>query len=235
MPLSVTPCYASVMSTKTLVGTPDPEEDPPIPTDPLLMAPSLPQDDFTRVKEVRAPTGLHKRKDVMMMLNGMKSVDLEKVRQIEDEVLELRIRGVAFREIEKKLNITQSYRIYKRALDRSPSEALRRDALKLDGERLDALQQGMWEKAMTGDARAIEVMLKLLERRSKLYGYDFADLLGARHAEVEEAKVKLMAIALTRAMDKAELTPDIRKVITAEFLTELREIEAKPSEEDSAA
>lgn len=202
---------------------------------------SSPSDDFVPLVESPTPAKVSADgkplppallgKNLRHVAAGAKAVDQEAVIALEDEVLRLRIRGTAFRVIERKLGITQSYRLYKRALNRSPSEQLRRDALKLDGERLDSLQDGMWEKAMAGDARAIEVMLKLLERRSRLYGYDFADVLGARHAEVEEAKVKLMAIALTRALDKAELTPEVRKFITSEFVTELRVIEEKTGED----
>lgn len=194
----------------------------------------------TRAREadpkVKIPQGLAKRKkDIVKVINGTAAVDMDKVISIEDEVLALRVRGVAFRDIEKRLNITHSYRIYKRALDRSPSEQLRRDALILEGERLDQLQDNLWDRALIGDARAVEVVLKVLERRAKVFGLDFADLLGARHAEVEEAKVKLMAIALTRALDKAELDPEIRKVVLGEFIQEIRAVEEKPEAESDVA
>ena len=39
-------------------------------------------------------------------------------------------------------------------------------------ERLDALQRAIWDKAMDGDVAAIDRMLRIMERRSKLLALD---------------------------------------------------------------
>jgi hypothetical protein len=41
-----------------------------------------------------------------------------------------------------------------------------------EAQRLDVLQGDLWEKALTGDARAVEVVLKALERRARMLGLD---------------------------------------------------------------
>ena len=52
------------------------------------------------------------------------------------------------------------------------SLAERRELLNLEVTRLDALQAAVWDDAMTGDVRAVEAALKLVQARSKLLGLD---------------------------------------------------------------
>ena len=42
----------------------------------------------------------------------------------------------------------------------------------LEGDRLDALQVAIWEQAMTGDLRAVNVLLRIIAIRCKLFGLD---------------------------------------------------------------
>jgi hypothetical protein len=42
----------------------------------------------------------------------------------------------------------------------------------IEAARLDDLQRVMWEQAAMGDRRAIETVLKIMERRAKLLGLD---------------------------------------------------------------
>jgi hypothetical protein len=46
------------------------------------------------------------------------------------------------------------------------------DIRDLEIERLDALLEGLWEKASNGDERAVNSALKIMERRSRLLGLD---------------------------------------------------------------
>jgi hypothetical protein len=114
-------------------------------------------------------------------------------------------------------------RIWKRAINRDENIGWRRaEAIRLEEQRLDELQEGIWDKALKGDARAVEVALKVLERRARMLGLDFADYLSGKMVEVEEAKVRLMATALVKALQETGATPERRRAATAKFFEELR-------------
>jgi hypothetical protein len=49
-----------------------------------------------------------------------------------------------------------------------PADELR----EMEATRLDALQQAYWRPALDGDVKAATILLKLMERRSKLLGLD---------------------------------------------------------------
>lgn len=99
---------------------------------------------------------------------------------------------------------------------------LRQEAIRLEAERMDALQEGIWDKAVNGDARAVEVCLKVLERRSRMFGLDFQDMISSKQVEIEQARVQVMATALTQAFSVVSLSEDDRHRITAAFFSELR-------------
>ena len=42
----------------------------------------------------------------------------------------------------------------------------------MEGARLDRLHQAVWDAAINGDCYAIDRVLKLMERRAKLFGLD---------------------------------------------------------------
>lgn len=42
----------------------------------------------------------------------------------------------------------------------------------IEDERLDKMLVGLWPKAVTGDVKSIDAVLRLMERRSKLFGLD---------------------------------------------------------------
>ena len=95
-------------------------------------------------------------------------------REREERVLELRKAGLSLNEIAKDVGYTNPSsaqaalnRVLRRAI--APNVELLRDT---EGERLDALQFGLWPKAMNGDSRAAEVIVKVMERRAKLFGLD---------------------------------------------------------------
>jgi hypothetical protein len=140
----------------------------------------------------------------------------------------LRVKGTSFRQIEQQLNITHASRIFKRAMERRDNlDMLRQEAQRLEAERMDALQEGIWDRATRGDSRAVEVALKILERRARLFGLDFTDMVNARLADIEEAKVKIMLVGVTRLLDHLGVTdPDSRKLATEVFVGALRETAA---------
>jgi hypothetical protein len=60
---------------------------------------------------------------------------------------------------------------YARASNRVVAEGI--DELRaLESDRLDALHRAVWDKALEGDYKALEIVLKVMERRSRLLGLD---------------------------------------------------------------
>jgi hypothetical protein len=127
----------------------------------------------------------------------MSPEQVERMMERERVVLELRTRGKSFYQIEKETGIKPASEVFSRAIKREQNVVFRRaEALRLEEARLDQLQDGIWDKAVAGDSRAVEVALKVLERRARLLGLDFADLISGKLVEVEQAKLELVAVAL---------------------------------------
>lgn len=53
--------------------------------------------------------------------------------------------------------------------------ALREEALELEMDRLDALQEVAWGAAMSGDLKAIDSCLRIMGHRAKLLGLEYRD------------------------------------------------------------
>lgn len=89
------------------------------------------------------------------------------------EALRLRSQGLSYREIAGRLGVDTStaYRRTQRALAAVPVEDVETHrALELD--RLDALQRAVWDKALDGNLNALDRVLAIMTRRSKLLGLD---------------------------------------------------------------
>lgn len=90
------------------------------------------------------------------------------------EALEFRKSGMGYIEIADKLGYashTGALQAVERALKKTlqePSDELRN----LEVARLDALLVSQWEPAMRGIPKAVETVLKIMERRAKLLGLD---------------------------------------------------------------
>lgn len=155
----------------------------------------------------------------------MSAAQIEAMFKIERQVMDLRTTGKSFYAINKQLGIQNSHQVFKRAISRDDNVEMRRaEALRLEEARLDALQEGIWGRAMAGEPRAVEVALKVLERRARLLGLDFADLISGKLIEVEEKKVMLMATALGDAVRMSGLSTEQAQLITSTFLRRVREI-----------
>lgn len=63
------------------------------------------------------------------------------------------------------------------AMEISALDALRR----LQLERVDAMLVGLWDKATAGDVKAVDAVLKLLERQAKLLGMDAPERVDVEH------------------------------------------------------
>lgn len=157
----------------------------------------------------------------------------------EEVVLKERARGQSWAKIDRRhtrkphvnldgepcpcTGMTHPERIWRRAVAREDNINWRRaEAIKLEEQRLDELQDGIWLKALGGDARSVEVALKVLERRARMFGLDFADEISGRLVEVEQQKVRLMATALVKALQETGASAEQRRAATAAFFSELR-------------
>jgi hypothetical protein len=76
---------------------------------------------------------------------------------------------------------------------REPAEQVRT----LELERLDAMLEAVWRAALSGDLKAIDAVLKLMDRRSRYLGLDAPQRIDI------EAKVRLVAEALGLDPDDA--------------------------------
>jgi hypothetical protein len=92
----------------------------------------------------------------------------------ERQVLELRIANARWEDIATIVGYASAgaaYNAYARALKRTlqePSDEIRQQ----ERERLDRLGNAVYRQAIQGDVRAIQTMLKIMERRAKLLGLD---------------------------------------------------------------
>jgi hypothetical protein len=93
--------------------------------------------------------------------------------EADTEALRLRSLGHTYREIGERtgVNTSTAYRRVQNALGAIPFDEV--DSLrKLEGERLDALQLAIWDKAINGDLRAVDRVLAVMKRRAQLFGLD---------------------------------------------------------------
>ena len=96
--------------------------------------------------------------------------------ELEAECLRLRREGLTHRAIAARLGVAPAtaYRRVRHALDevnqRNVEDAgTLRD---LEAMRLDALQEAVWQQALDGDGKALDRILAIMGRRTKLLGLD---------------------------------------------------------------
>jgi hypothetical protein len=93
------------------------------------------------------------------------------------QALELRRAGASYAQIAKQLGYANESGPYK-AVQRSLAEfmAVRDEVapqlIELENQRLDALQTALWTQAIKGQWLATDRILKIMERRAALNGYD---------------------------------------------------------------
>jgi len=104
----------------------------------------------------------------MAKKNNPETIDKER------QVLELRRSGSTFDSIARTLGYAGpqgAHEAFKRALRRTlqqPADEIRQ----MEIDRLDRLQRATWQTALTGNPKAILVILKIMDRRAKLLGLD---------------------------------------------------------------
>lgn len=94
--------------------------------------------------------------------------------EIELRILELRASGDSFDLIAQKVGYSDrsvAFNSYKRALSRSVVEGVE-ELRALELARLDLLQASVWERALSGEIRAVEASLRIIDRRTRLLGLE---------------------------------------------------------------
>ncbi len=89
------------------------------------------------------------------------------------EMYEYRKTGMSLREIAKRMSCShEKVRKYLQEAGRAILLPGVEEYRKLEDERLDTMLKALMPTIMKGEARAVEVAIKLLERRAKLHGLD---------------------------------------------------------------
>ena len=92
------------------------------------------------------------------------------------QILKLRRYGMPFSEIAEHVGCTPQYchKVVRAYLDKLSDEMAEdvKQMRRLEAERLDAAHRAAWPKAIKGDLRAIDRVLRIMERRAKLFGLD---------------------------------------------------------------
>lgn len=104
--------------------------------------------------------------------------------------LELRKSGMTYQQIADEIGISVSgaFKHVSKALATFRAKAAEEaeTVAALEAERLDSLHQALWPKAIQGDMPAVDRVLKIMERRAKLYGLDAPTKLAATTPGGEE-------------------------------------------------
>lgn len=108
------------------------------------------------------------------------------------QACELRSAGASYRAIGEALGVSYetARRMVKAAMDQIPVEQC--DYMrKVDGERLDRLQRALWPKAISGNEKAAITVMRIMERRAKLFGLDAPVKIDATVTEVTQSDLEL--------------------------------------------
>jgi hypothetical protein len=103
---------------------------------------------------------------------GTRNPDPELIEK-ERQVLELRRAGATYDEIARATGYATAqgaYLAYGRALKRTLNAAGAEEAREMELDRLDRLQRTWWPKAISGDDKATDRVLKIMEHRAKYLG-----------------------------------------------------------------
>jgi hypothetical protein len=99
----------------------------------------------------------------------------DRTARIEREV-ELRKAGLSYKQIGKALGVSHVtvYNDITKAMQKlNDRQADSADIIRrIESERLDQLQQGLWGDALKGDTKAVQQILNIMERRARMWGID---------------------------------------------------------------
>ena len=120
-----------------------------------------------------------------------------KVAERRAQAFDLRMEGYSFRDIGRKLGIshTAAHKHVQKGLEdlARTSEDKAKMLILMEASRLDRLQQGCWDAATKGDLYAIDRVLKLMERRAKLFGLDAPNKIAQTNIDGTEDRFDQMS------------------------------------------
>lgn len=164
-------------------------------------------------------------------MGGTKKQDLETAER-RAKVIILRKGGATLQQIADTLGYSSRgavHNVLTQELGKLREEATSLHAL--ENMRLDDAVRGIYPKVLAGDTRAVEVFVKLSERRAKLNGLDDYEArmaaVAERQAAVSEAQTLMMARVLASAVDKLGLDPAKREQAIEIIAAELEQVEAE--------
>ena len=141
---------------------------------------------------------------------GMPSVIARRQKQI--EAAHLRATGLSWREVAGRVGYSsaETARVgAMHAIERATQEASD-ELVDMEIHKLDALHRAVWPKALDGDPKAVESVLRIMQRRSKFLGLDAAESRVAAAVEQAagtlEAQTALVAVALDRVLRQLDLS-----------------------------
>jgi len=125
--------------------------------------------------------------------NG-RNPDKAETQRREARSIEMRQMGATYEAIADDLGLlsrSAAYRTVMRALSRHGAEEVGNLRM-VEGARLDALHSVVWDQALTGDYAAINTVLKIMERRARLFGLDQAQRVAVKSTPALDAEIETL-------------------------------------------
>lgn len=126
------------------------------------------------------------------------------------QAIALRIAGLEWQAIADRLgyasrgaactDVTRALEANRKA-ERAAVEELRF----VESQRLDRLQVAVWAQAIAGDAKAVEAVLKVMDRRAKLFGLDASKQMEVAFTRRSELEADAVADAVAAALEAIEV------------------------------
>jgi hypothetical protein len=138
---------------------------------------------------------------------GREASDLADVRKREHDAVQLALAGATYQQIADQLGFSSrgnAWRTVQRVLARVDAE----DAAALrtvEGGRLDRMQTAVWANAVKGDVKAVGAVLRIMERRARLFGLDAPIQVDARISDATDAQIAELAEQLGMAKGPTEI------------------------------
>jgi hypothetical protein len=86
--------------------------------------------------------------------------------------IELKLQGLTYQQVADELGYANKgtvHRLVREALDAQQAQGVER-LREVEVRRLDALQRGLWDRAMSGDVDAVHACLRIIQERIKVLG-----------------------------------------------------------------
>jgi len=139
---------------------------------------------------------------------GSVKQDKASVIEREQKALELHRAGMYYEDIAKELGWAD-HESARKAVLRCFQRSITTDVNEIretELSRLDAIWSGVYPKALRGDEKAVDAALKIMARRAKYLGLDFADGIAERHVELAEKQAMLIAGVMQAILEEVGLT-----------------------------